>query len=173
MTPGRSLPSGVESPGRVAIRAWTYVALWAGVILLASSESFSATQTGRWLSWLAGLAFGGLPSDELDMMHGIVRKTAHFVEYGVLGLLAHRAFSVTWPSSRGALRLAGTVVVALACAALDEGHQSFLALRTGSAWDVLLDLSGASFGMAAHRARLHGGLGFDRATFGFGEGVSS
>ena len=50
---------------------------------------------------------------------------------------------MTLPRSRflpdAALALLGTAMVA----SCDEWHQTFLPNRTGSAWDVLLDCSGA------------------------------
>jgi VanZ family protein len=126
------------------------VAVWTAVILLASNQGLSAARTGRWLSWLAALVFEGLPSAELDMVHGMLRKTAHFVEYAVLGLLLHRAFLLTWPGRGAALRLGASLLLALACAGLDEGHQALLPQRTGSAWDVALDASGAWLGIVSH-----------------------
>jgi VanZ family protein len=134
------------------------VGLWAGVILLASNQGFSAVETGRWLSWMAGLVFESLPSAELDMVHAMVRKTAHFVEYAVLGVLTHRAFFLSWPRRGDALRLLGSLLLVLACAGMDEGHQAFLPQRTGSGWDVALDLCGALFGMLSHLLHAHAGI---------------
>jgi len=39
-------------------------------------------------------------------------------------------------------------------AALDEFHQSFVASRTGSPWDVLIDCAGALAGLAFYRLRI-------------------
>lgn len=145
------------SPRPQVFRAWTHVAVWAGVVLLASNQEFSAAQTGRWLYWIATLLFENVPSSELDMVHAMLRKTAHFVEYAILGLLAHRAFLLTWPQRRYAFVLVGALLLALACAGLDEWHQSFLPQRTGSLWDVLLDLCGASIGIFTHLFHVRAG----------------
>jgi VanZ family protein len=170
--PERVEPPG-DLPGASIVRAWTYVALWAAVVLLASNQEFSAAQTGTWLYWIATLLFGNVPSSELDMVHAMLRKTAHFVEYAILGLLAHRAFLLTWPRQRYAALLLGTLLVAFACASVDEGHQFFLPQRTGSFWDVLLDLCGASFGVLAYRLRGHLGLDrWDRASLALRGSVS-
>lgn len=81
------------------------------------------------------------------------RKTVHFCFYGLLGLLAWRAHRKLDQTS---------IVHALgfvACfAAFDEVRQSSLPNRSGSAWDVLIDLAGAAafigVGMrSARRAR--------------------
>jgi VanZ family protein len=146
-----SLPRAIELPadGRAA-RAWVLVALWAATIILASSQSFSGAHTGHWLSWVTGLLFGGLPPGEFDMVHAMLRKTAHFVEYAILGALTHRAFLLTWPRRGQALRLLGSLLLVLACASLDETRQAFVPQRTGSGWDVALDFCGASFGILAY-----------------------
>jgi VanZ family protein len=149
-------PAGGSS-GRRVLRAWTYVAVWAGVVLLASSPGFSATQTERWLWWIARLLFENVPSSELDMVNAMLRKTAHFVEYAILGLLAHRACLLTWGRRRYAFVLVGALLLALLCAGLDEWHQHFLPQRTGSLRDILLDLCGASVGVFAHLLHVRAG----------------
>jgi VanZ family protein len=68
-----------------------------------------------------------------------VRKSIHFLFYGLFGLFAYRA------ASKGGIRnsvLAG-VAFSVFHAAFDELRQAGYADRTGSFWDVLLDLSGA------------------------------
>ena len=79
-----------------------------------------------------------------------VRKCAHLAEYAVLALLVWRALrkesareNTPWRWSKAALVLA---LVAL-YAASDEFHQAFVPSREASVWDVLLDTSGAAFGL--------------------------
>jgi len=75
----------------------------------------------------------------------IVRKSAHFTEYAILGALLFRAFragdSVRW-RFRWALY---SFVFSVSWALLDELHQTFTRTRGGSIWDSLLDSSGALF----------------------------
>ena len=77
--------------------------------------------------------------------HGYIRKFAHFAEYAALAFWASIAFST---SSVKFLQkfwyLAAFVVVAL-IASIDEFNQSFDASRTGSVYDVLIDISGGIF----------------------------
>lgn len=71
----------------------------------------------------------------------LVRKTAHFTEYFVLGLITSQALDPKRTLSRGALTAA-----AVLCAfvpAVDETIQLFVAGRSGQVADVLLDCSGA------------------------------
>lgn len=71
----------------------------------------------------------------------VVRKTLHFLFYGVLGVLASRAmrasgtpekqaclYALAWPISHGAF---------------DELRQYFTPERMGTPWDLLLDTAGA------------------------------
>lgn len=75
----------------------------------------------------------------------VVRKTAHFCEYALLGILASQALDPNRRVSRGAI-----VATALLCAAvpsIDETIQLFVPGRSGQVTDVLLDCCGAATGM--------------------------
>ena len=76
-------------------------------------------------------------------MNILIRKSAHFTEYFLFSiLLVHglRGKDHGWQ-----LRWAvWAVAIAAGYAALDEFHQSFVASRTASPWDALLDTVGAS-----------------------------
>lgn len=118
----------------VSIRSWIPVVLWAAVILLAATDSFSASRTEDWLDFL----FGGEAPEAANF---IVRKLAHLVEYAILGALAFRA------SGRASIALA----IALAVAGADEFRQSLSPHRTGTPWDVALDMVGAALGSVIMR----------------------
>ena len=131
-------------------RVWRYgpVAAWAGFVLFASSSSFSASKTSRIIRPLLLWLYPGVSEASLMQAHFLVRKTAHFTEYALLALLAARAFRT---SSRPALgrRWWLSSFALVACVALaDEYHQSFLPARTGSVYDVLLDMSGGAAALA-------------------------
>lgn len=81
------------------------------------------------------------------LLHSLIRKAAHFVEYAILGFLAVRALR---PSSGvvNDYRFALTVLIVAVVASIDEFSQSFLASRTSSSWDVLLDITGGVFAIA-------------------------
>jgi VanZ family protein len=127
------------------VRYWLPLILWAAVILSASSGGFSSANSGRWLRLLFG---GEVP----DLVHFAIRKAAHVVEYAILAALGWRALSRTGAAPRSATTAAaGALGIALLIAVTDETLQSLSPLRTGSAWDVMLDLSGAALavGIAA------------------------
>jgi VanZ family protein len=77
----------------------------------------------------------------------IARKIAHMVVYGILAVLLTRAVSgtSTWPWRRVAVV---SFLVAIAYAASDEYHQTFVAGRAGSIRDVLIDAVGAWLALA-------------------------
>ncbi len=125
------------------LSAWLPVIL--GTILIATSSSnlFSAQDTSGPFRWVYQTLFGPVSDLQWGHIHTHIRKMAHFFGYGTFGLLWLRAWWISLPRSRflqdAALAVLGCGIVASA----DEFHQSFLAHRTGSPWDVLLDCSGA------------------------------
>jgi len=123
-------------------RYWLPALAWTGVVLTASGDPFSAQNTGSILEAVTAFFFGPLPPQTFATLHFLVRKSAHFAEYGILSLMWFRA----WRGVRGGFQwrwaLAG-IGMALATAIPDEVHQSFVPSRGSSGWDVLLDLCGA------------------------------
>lgn len=105
---------------------WAPVVVWMGVIFLFSSRV-------------------DLPHAPQPWSDSLLRKSAHVVEFGVLGLLLVRALGArSW--RRGHLL---AILVASLYAASDEVHQAFVAGRHGSLWDVLLDSGAAGVGSLA------------------------
>ncbi len=123
-------------------RRWLPALAWTAVVLWASTDTFSAENTGSVLDAVLGFLVGGLPPQTLATLNFLLRKSAHFTEYGILGLLWFRAWRGSRLGHEWKWALAG-IGVALLTAIADEVHQSFLPSRTGSAKDVLLDLTGA------------------------------
>lgn len=128
--------------------AWLCVALWAGVIWQLGTDDFSFAETGRSLWWpVVEWLIGDVDAATRWRLHVAIRKSAHFIEYGILALLTFRAalLSVTRTSvSRNRLATAGwsSLFVVLALASADEARQAFSPVRTGSPYDVLIDLAG-------------------------------
>ena len=100
------------------------------------------SNTSRFIRPLLEFLFPATPEEILVVYHGYIRKFAHFAEYFALAFLAARAFS---GSSVKIVRnywfiFAPVLIVLVATA--DETNQSFLASRTSSVYDVLLDSAG-------------------------------
>ena len=131
-------------------RLWRYVPVfgWACFVLLASSDSFSASNTSRIIRPLLLWLFPRISEASLDFAHFLVRKAAHFTEYGLLALLAARAFRSS--SKEALVRFWWFASFALvACVSLaDEYHQSFIPSRTATIYDSLLDMAGGATALA-------------------------
>lgn len=130
------------------VRAWWPAVAWAGVIFTLSTDSFSAANTGSILEPIVRWFIPSMPQEVFNVIHYFVRKSAHFTEYFIFCLLIYRGVRAGregWRWTWG--------VAALSCAAgysiLDEIHQAFVASRTASGYDSLLDSVGAfvAFGM--------------------------
>ena len=126
---------------RKAARIWLLALLWTGIVLWAGSDAANVSATSRFLRPLLRWLLPDASAYELVRIHIGIRKGAHVAEYALLALFT---LSALLASTRAAmLRLAGLALVwVLAIAACDETRQSFSAARTGSAWDVGLDVAG-------------------------------
>ena len=81
------------------LKYWIASAVWAAFISVLSTDSFSSEHTSRIvlpaLRWL----FPHASADVLEIMHAVIRKTAHLTEYFILStllFLAQRGDSRGW-----------------------------------------------------------------------------
>jgi VanZ family protein len=111
------------------------------LIMSFSTNAFSAEHTGGIIGPILKWIAPWLQPDEIEFVHGLIRKLAHLSEYGVLGLLWFRA--LVHGRKTALFGAAGSLLICVAWAALDEWHQSFVPSRTASVVDVAIDLSGA------------------------------
>jgi VanZ family protein len=154
--------SSLESTATPTSRSllWRYLPLlgWMIFIAFASSASFSASSTSRIIGPLFLWFFPNASGETLTLVHMLVRKLAHFVEYAVLGLLAARAFRGSprlGVRSRWFLISAGLIVV---YSLVDEYRQSFVPSRTPSIFDSLVDMAGGLTSLIIVRYRASGKL---------------
>ena len=131
---------------------WLPPIAWAAVILIASTDLFSGSNTSSVLQRIAVSIFGyRLAPETAATLNYFIRKTAHLTEYGILGALMFRALrgeKKSW-SPRWAI---GAIVFATLIASIDEIHQSFVPSRTGTWHDVVLDAAGATIAQILIRA---------------------
>jgi VanZ family protein len=128
---------------------WLPVVMMFGLMYYFSTDVFSADNTRnvfeRIFLWFSPNA----SKRAILNFNYILRKSAHFTEYAILGGLLFRAFragdSVRW-SFKWALY---SFLCSVSWALLDELHQSFTRKRGGSLWDSSLDSSGALFMLIA------------------------
>jgi len=105
------------SPVPRTLSLWLPIVAWCGLIFGLSSIPSLSSGLGVW--------------DE------ILRKCAHMLEYAVLAALLWRALR----------NEVAALVLAVAYAATDEFHQSFVHGRHGSPVDVAIDGIGAALGL--------------------------
>lgn len=127
-------------------RLWRYgpLLLWVGFIFFASTGNLSASNTSRIVRPLLLWLFPEMSEAALLQAHFLVRKTAHFVEYFILALLAARAFLTSTRARLRSLWIAASFALVATCALADEFNQSMIATRTGSIYDSLIDMSGGA-----------------------------
>lgn len=119
---------------------WLLVILWMILIFLFSSES-GITSTGTsnfFVKRVAFLEYIGISSSTLTFL---IRKSAHFFLYFILGILVLNAIS--------GIRKAWLVslLFCLLYACTDEVHQLFVIGRSGELKDVLVDFIGSILGI--------------------------
>ena len=129
------------------------VVLWAALIFVFSSSLFSGSNTSSVLRPLVLWVYPSISDAGLALVHGVVRKASHFTEYAVLALLVARAFRT---SSKEFLRkhwFAVSLVFVALYALSDEFHQSFVASRTASIYDCVIDTAGGLTALIVVRIR--------------------
>ncbi|MBK7391873.1 MAG: VanZ family protein [Chloracidobacterium sp.] len=127
---------------RVLLWQYAPVVFWIAVIFYLSSDQGSMSQTSRFIRPLLEFLFPAASEQTLLIYHGYIRKAAHFTEYAVLAFLAVRALSIPATVRLHKWRYILPLLLVISIAAIDEFHQSFEISRTGSIFDVMLDISG-------------------------------
>jgi VanZ family protein len=129
--------------GRIVL-AWAWVAGWAFVIWTLGGDDFSFAKTSRtispWLQWL----IGDIDSRTRFKIYVAMRKSAHFFEYAILALLTFRAALIA--ARRNPLASSAWIALFLVAtlATADEARQAFSDARSGSPYDVLIDIMGGA-----------------------------
>jgi VanZ family protein len=114
------------------------------IISLMSTEPFSAANTNRYLDPVLRFFFPHLTPAGFHFAHYLIRKSAHFAEFFVLGSLTY------WACRRGrqpgwrALWMLQALGLAVLYSMIDEAHQAFVPNRTASLADSGIDSLGAA-----------------------------
>lgn len=131
------------------IKYWVPVAAMLGVMYYFSTDVFSADNTRNVIEKIFLWFVPHASKHALATLNYAVRKSAHFIEYAVLGAFLFRAFRAG-DLTRWRLKWAAySLLAASGWALLDEFHQTLTRHRGGSLWDSLLDSSGAFFVLVA------------------------
>ena len=130
---------------------WLLPVAWMVVIFLLSHE-VAVESTARSDVIVSVLHGVGLDS-ATEFVTVLVRKSAHFLAYAVLGGMFY------WVLQGYGLQMHKAIVISLALAAVyaisDEVHQTFIAGRSGEVGDVLIDTLGALAGIGVVAVARH------------------
>lgn len=135
---------------KVFAKFWLPVLIWAALIYSVSADGKSVNHSSRIIEPLVRWLFPNVSNDTLWATILFVRKCAHVTEFAILTCLLWRGLRATvWRQVEGwSSRCAWTAWgVAVAFAASDEFHQSFVPGRQASPWDVMIDATGAALGL--------------------------
>jgi VanZ family protein len=141
------LRQAAESSLGAFLRAWWPAILWAAIIFSLSTDIFSSEHTAIVFSPILHWVVPSLSDQQFDIIHHFIRKSAHFAEYFIFCLLLYRGVRGSRPGWRWIWGLSAWFTAA-AYSALDEVHQAFVASRTASPYDSLLDSVGALCALA-------------------------
>lgn len=123
---------------------WLPPLVFAALILILSGDLGSSKNTGGLLWWLLSwLPF--INWSHVASINAVLRKTLHVVAYGFQYFLWFRAFYGQGGYRRGKSCL-WSLGLCLLLAMVDEGHQTLWPTRSGSPWDVALNMAGSSLG---------------------------
>ena len=118
-------------------------AIFVGILISTfSPRYFRSDQTGSVIIPFLHNLLPSLSERQLHMAHVLVRKIAHVTEFGMFSIAVfigvrgpHHGWRWNWAIV--------TLLIAVAYAALDEWHQSFVPLREPRVRDVMIDSFGA------------------------------
>lgn len=118
--------------------------LWIFVIFSFSLQSGeeSGQLSGGIVSWIVE-TFSLTKFMDIDDIHFLVRKTAHFTEYFILGVMTLLTLLQTKFPKKGIVGLFFCIMIA----SLDETIQLFVGGRAGQLMDVVLDSTGSLCGI--------------------------
>lgn len=139
---GEDLQPG-SRPRREIALAWLCVVVWIAAIQAFAGGSFSAHETSHFIGPLLRWLFADATAEWIAAVHLAIRKSAHFVEYALLALLALRAFRISLDRPLAWLA-AASLALALVVAIVDEYRQAVAVNRTGTLSDVALDIGAAA-----------------------------
>jgi VanZ family protein len=127
------------------LKFWLPVLAWMIFIFIGSTDLLSAEHTSRFIGPFLRWFSPDVSDATIASIQLVVRKCGHLTEYGILGALIYRALRLYGERIFGV-----AFIIAALYAALDEFHQSFVASRTASPWDVTIDCIGAVAGLALY-----------------------
>ena len=125
----------------VVLLALLLAFIWLHSMMPAEDSAEESQRVGQFLTPFLELFVG-----EGNVTDHLVRKLAHFCEYGALGILAG---ALLVKKESGIFRWSYALLCALAVAVIDESIQLLADGRGAQVQDVLLDTAGSLMGLLA------------------------
>lgn len=128
------------------VKYWMPAIIWMALIFIGSTDVLSAEHTSRFLVPFLRWLDPHISWAALNEIQTAIRKLGHLMEYAILAALL-------WRGLRNGMQRPMSILFAIALvacgifAASDEFHQSFVASRTSSVHDVMIDICGALIGL--------------------------
>lgn len=149
------MPERAKLAGEPRSRVWGLLLWWGPLfcwwiaILGSGGEGLSAGRTSRFIEPFVRWFIPHASEVTLAVAHIAVRKLGHVSAYAVVGLLAFRAvragrsprFQWAWVSA--------ALAIGVGLALTDEFRQSFVASRSGTLGDVVIDAVGCGAALLA------------------------
>jgi VanZ family protein len=136
------------------------VLVWLGVIRAESTDMASAGNTSVVLYKVISLVAPHVNPPFVEELNTVLRKTGHFLGYGILGVLVffalrntnrdrlraflRRPWGICWRDLWRAEWVFIALLFTIVTASYDEIHQTFIPSRTGRWQDVVIDTCGAA-----------------------------
>lgn len=109
------------------------------------SDQTSGAFLNMVLSLMRSFKDGDISAEVAGLIHHLIRKCAHFLEYAILGGTVMFAIWNEWKEERWPLLL--PLIISSFYATTDEIHQYFVPGRWGTWTDVVIDSCGALCGI--------------------------
>lgn len=126
---------------------WAMTLGWAALIFCFSTRTFSPSFSKGLLGWMLQFLHLQVSSGTFEVLHTLLRMSAHLTEYAIFALLLYGFPSEKrrgrWQPRRALI----CVAISAAYSLTDEFHQLFVPGRHGSLGDCGLDTFGASLAM--------------------------
>jgi VanZ family protein len=130
---------------------WALAFLWMAVIFFLSSQNGSESSglsTSLFKPLFEMLSFTGISTDNFSL---IIRKSAHFISYLILGILVFRALDTYQIELSQKVYM--SMLLCIGYAISDEIHQIFVPGRAGTLMDIFIDSAGSATSLAFMHAK--------------------
>jgi VanZ family protein len=133
---------------KTRIKNWLPVCAWVSLIFFFSTDQFSSLNTAEIFRLLLSWLFPDMPTEDIEPVHGTMRKLGHWGEYFILSVLFLWALQNETGGKWKLRHAIHTLIFVLLYAIGDEFHQSFVPSRTASFGDVTIDALGGICGIS-------------------------